>query len=190
MRIGVLALQGDFREHLATIEALGEEAIKVRTAGDLQGVDALVIPGGESTAISNLAKSFGLISPLRDFASAKPVLGTCAGLIMLSDEVEGAIEGQEFIGGLPIRTSRNAYGGQTHSFEADVDFSGQKERVAFIRAPKILDSGRATVIATLNGEAVAVKSGNLFGASFHPEITGAKILHRLFLDAVRETVTK
>lgn len=190
MRIGVLALQGDFREHLSTLETLGAEAVKVRTSPDLQGVDALVIPGGESTAISNLAKSFGLLNPLREFAKSKPVLGTCAGLIMLSDSVEGAIEGQEFIGGLPIETSRNAYGGQTHSFEADVDFSGQKERVAFIRAPKILNSGKAEVVATLNGEAVAVKRGNLFGASFHPEITGAKILHRLFLDAVRETVTK
>lgn len=190
MRIGVLALQGDFREHLKSVEALGEQAVKVRTKADLDGVDALIIPGGESTAISNLAKSFGLLEPLRQFAKQKPVLGTCAGLIMLSDQVEGAIQGQEFIGGLPIRTSRNAYGGQTHSFEADVEFSGEKERVAFIRAPKILDTGKASVIATLNGEAVAVKSGNLFGASFHPEITGAKILHRLFLQAVRETVTK
>ncbi len=190
MRIGVLALQGDFREHLASIEALGEQALKVRTKADLAAIDALIIPGGESTAISNLAKSFGLLEPLREFAKSKPVLGTCAGMIMLSDEVEGAIDGQEFIGGLPIRTSRNAYGGQTHSFEADVDFGGEKERVAFIRAPRILDPRGAEVIATLNGEAVAVKSGNLFGASFHPEITGAKILHRLFLQAVRGTVTK
>ena len=190
MRIGVLALQGDFREHLAALEALGEEAVKVRTAKDLLEVDALVIPGGESTAISNLAKSFGLLNPLREFAKSKPIMGTCAGLIMLSNEVEGAIAGQEFIGGLPIRTSRNAYGGQTHSFEADVDFGNHRERVAFIRAPKILETGSAEVLATLNGEAVAVKSGNLFGASFHPEITGAKILHRLFLDAVRDKVTK
>ena len=190
MRIGVLALQGDFREHLAAVSNLGEEAVKVRTEADLASVDGLIIPGGESTAISNLAKNFGLLGPLREFAKSKPILGTCAGLIMLSDEVEGAIENQEFIGGLPIKTSRNAYGGQTHSFEAEVEFGEHRERVAFIRAPKILDSGQAEVIATLNGEAVAVKSGNLFGASFHPEITGAKILHRLFLQAVRETVTK
>ncbi|NBU23288.1 MAG: pyridoxal 5'-phosphate synthase glutaminase subunit PdxT [Actinobacteria bacterium] len=190
MRIGVLALQGDFREHQRAIESLGEKAVRVRTEAELAEVDALVIPGGESTAISNLAKSFGLLEPLRNFAKTKPVLGTCAGLIMLSDEVEGAIAGQEFIGGLPIKTSRNAYGGQTHSFEADVDFGGQKERVAFIRAPKILDSSRAEVIARLDGAAVAVKSGNLFGASFHPEITGAKILHKLFIQAVRENQTK
>lgn len=190
MRIGVLALQGDFREHLGTIASFGEDAVKVRTASELESIDALVIPGGESTAISNLAKSFGLIEPLRNFAKLKPVLGTCAGLIMLSDQVEGAIAGQEFIGGLPIKTSRNAYGGQTHSFEADVSFGDLRERVAFIRAPKILETSKAEVIATLNGEAVAVKSGNLFGASFHPEITGARVLHRLYLDAVAESMKK
>jgi 5'-phosphate synthase pdxT subunit len=190
LRIGVLALQGDFREHQSALVELGVEAVKVRTKSDIDSVDALVIPGGESTAISNLAKSFGLLEPLREFAKQKPILGTCAGLIMLSDDVEGAIEGQEFIGGLPIRTSRNAYGGQTHSFEADVTFARGTERVAFIRAPKILDVGSAEVLARFNGEAVAVKSGNLFGASFHPEITGAKILHSLFIDAVRETQNK
>ncbi len=190
MRIGVLALQGDFREHQNTLTELGVEAVKVRTKSDLDSVDALVIPGGESTAISNLAKSFGLIEPLREFAKQKPVLGTCAGLIMLSDEVEGAIQGQEFIRGLPIKTSRNAYGGQTHSFEADVSFDSGTERVAFIRAPKILDSGSAEILARFNGDVVAVKSGNLFGASFHPEITGAKILHSLFVDAVRESQNK
>lgn len=190
MRIGVLALQGDFREHQNTLIELGVEAVKVRTKSDLDSVDALVIPGGESTAISNLAKSFGLIEPLRQFAKQKPVLGTCAGLILLSDQVEGAIQGQEFIGGLPIKTSRNAYGGQTHSFEADVSFGSRTERVAFIRAPRILDSGSAEILARFNGDVVAVKSGNLFGASFHPEITGAKILHSLFVDAVRESQNK
>ena len=184
MLVGVLALQGDFREHIATLKSLGADAIAVRYAHQLAGVDALVIPGGESTVISKLASIFELMEPLREFAKSKPVLGTCAGMILLSDEVEGALPGQELIGGLPIRSSRNAYGGQTHSFEADVTYSNESERVAFIRAPKIVDASRAEVIATLNGEPVAVRSGNLFGASFHPEVTGGKVLHRLFLEAV------
>ena len=182
MLIGVLGLQGDYREHQKLLTELGVESLKVRRPSELNGIDALIIPGGESTAMSNLAKSFGLFPALRDFAKSKPVLGTCAGLIMLSDEVEGAIAGQEFIGGLPIKVSRNAYGGQTHSFESDVDFGTKKEKVAFIRAPKILEYSRVEVIATLNGEPVAVRSGSLFGASFHPEITGAKFLHNLFVE--------
>lgn len=187
MLVGVLALQGDFREHENLIKALGHQAVKVRRATDLQGIKALVIPGGESTAISNLAKSFSMIEPIRKaIAEGLPVLGTCAGLIMLSDEVEGAIAGQEFIGGLPIKVSRNAYGGQTHSFESSVDIAGKKERVAFIRAPKILDASKAEVVATLNGEPVAVKSGNLWGATFHPEITGSEVLHTLFLEQIPE----
>ena len=190
MPIGVLALQGDFREHKSLVESLGLDAVKVRRVEELGGVDGLIIPGGESTAISNLAQSFGLVEPIRAFAKKKPVLGTCAGLIMLSDSVLGATRGQEFFGGLPIETSRNAYGGQLSSFEAQVSFvDGSKENVAFIRAPKILSS-RAETLATLNGEIVAVRQGNLFGASFHPEITGAKVLHRLFLSAVEQNKQK
>jgi 5'-phosphate synthase pdxT subunit len=188
--VGVLALQGDFREHILTLESLGARAVAVKYASQLSEIDALVIPGGESTAISKLAEKFGLIEPLKQFARSKPVLGTCAGMILLSDEVEGALAGQQLIGGLPIRSSRNAYGGQTHSFEADVDFNGQKERVAFIRAPKILECSGAQVLATHAGEAVAVRSGNLFGASFHPEVTGGKVLHRLFLEAVAESLNR
>ena len=190
MLVGVLALQGDFREHIQTLESLGAKAVPVKYPAQLSEIDALVIPGGESTAISKLAEIFGLLEPLRAFAKAKPVLGTCAGMILLSDEVEGALADQQLVGGLPIRSSRNAYGGQTHSFEADVDFNGQKERVAFIRAPKILESSQVAVLATLAGEAVAVRSGNLFGASFHPEVTGGKVLHRLFLEAVAESLNR
>lgn len=186
MRVGVLALQGDFREHQNLIETLGHTAVKVRRPEDLIGLDALIIPGGESTAISNLAQSFGMLQPLRDaISNGLPVLGTCAGLIMLSDDVEGAIKGQKFIGGLPIRVSRNAYGGQTHSFEAMVEIQGKFEKVAFIRAPKILDASRVEVVATLEGQPVAVRSGRLWGASFHPEITGSKVLHTLFLEQIR-----
>jgi 5'-phosphate synthase pdxT subunit len=184
--VGVLALQGDYREHIATLKSLGADAIPVRTEADLAKVSGLVVPGGESTAMSNLAKTFGLFPALRDFAKSKPVLGTCAGLIMLADQVEGAIEGQEFIGGLDIKVSRNAYGGQTHSFEAEVDFGGSKERVAFIRAPRILAVGNAEVLASLNGETVAVQQGNLIGASFHPEITSGVLLHKRFLDLVNK----
>jgi pyridoxal 5'-phosphate synthase pdxT subunit len=187
--IGVLGLQGDFREHISHLESLGAKAVKVRTKAELEAVDALVIPGGESTAISNLAKNFDLIEPLREFVKTKPVLGTCAGLIMLSDQVEGAVEGQEFIHGLPIKTSRNAYGGQTYSFEAEVSFGEVSERVAFIRAPKILDTGNAEVLGYLNGEPVAVRKGNLFGASFHPEITGSEFLHSLFIEAVERSIS-
>ena len=190
MLIGVLSLQGDFREHIATLESLGVQATRVRTEAELLKVDGLVIPGGESTAISKLAVMFGLIGPLRKFAKTKPILGTCAGLIMLSDQVEGAIEGQEFIGGIGVKTSRNAYGTQSQSFEAMVDFGEIQEKVAFIRAPKILETTSAKVIARLNREAVAVRDGNLFGASFHPEITGSKVLHKLFIDAVAKTKNK
>ena len=182
MLVGVLALQGDWREHKLALEKLGAEVLPVRTESDLAKVSGLVIPGGESTAMSNLAKSFGLFPALRAFASNKPVLGTCAGLILLSNEVEGAIEGQEFIGGLDVRVNRNAYGGQTHSFEAEVDFLGETERVAFIRAPRILQTGKAKVIATLGSEPVAVQQGNLIGATFHPEITGGVLLHQAFLE--------
>lgn len=184
MLVGVLALQGDWREHKLLLESLGADVFPVRRAEELERVEALVIPGGESTAMSNLAKSFNLFPALREFVKHKPTLGTCAGLIMLSDKVEGAVEGQEFVGGLDIKSSRNAYGGQSYSFEADVEIAGESERVAFIRAPRILAVGKAEVIASLNGEPVAVRQGNLFGATFHPEITGGKKLHSLFLESI------
>ncbi len=184
MLVGVLALQGDWREHKLLLESLGAEVLPVRREEEIASVAGLVIPGGESTAMSNLAKSFGLFPALREFAQHKPVLGTCAGLIMLSNQVEGAVAGQEFVGGLDIVSSRNAYGGQNYSFEADVEIAGTTERVAFIRAPRILAVGKAEVIATLNGEPVAVRQGKLLGASFHPEITGGTKLHSLFLESI------
>jgi 5'-phosphate synthase pdxT subunit len=183
--VGVLALQGDVREHLATLASLGADAIPVKTTEELDSVDALVIPGGESTTISKLAVNFGLMGDLREFSRRKPVLGTCAGLILLSDSVHGRLADQELIGGLPIEVERNAYGGQTHSFEALFEIGGVQERVAFIRAPRIIESGSTEVIARLEGEPVAVRFGNLVGASFHPEITGGIQLHKLFLDLVR-----
>ena len=184
MPIGVLALQGDVREHIQLLTELGSSALEVRTADQLASCDALVIPGGESTTISKLLVNFGLMAPVKDFVSSKPVLGTCAGLILLSEEVVGRLPDQQLIGGLPITVERNAYGGQTHSFEAEVDFTEVSETAAFIRAPRIVDVKGCEVIARLGDEPVAIRHGNLFGASFHPELTGAKELHRQFINAV------
>lgn len=181
MAVGVLALQGDVREHIQLVEALGRQAVPVKTKEDLLLTDALIIPGGESTTISKLLVAFEMMDAVRAFVREKPTLGTCAGLILLSEEVEGALSDQQLIGGIPIKVSRNAYGGQTHSFEADVQVNNQTERVAFIRAPKILDSGSTEVIATYGSEVIGVRHGKTLGATFHPEITGAKALHRLLL---------
>lgn len=182
MTVGVLALQGDVREHVELLKTLGADAIAVKTEEQLRSIDGLVIPGGESTTISKLLVIFGMLEPVRKFAQSKPVLGTCAGLILLSDSVQGRLPDQELIGGLPIEVSRNAYGGQTHSFEGLIEIDGKTERVAFIRAPKILDASKVEVIATFEGEPVAVKHGKIMGASFHPELTGSEVLHRLFLE--------
>jgi 5'-phosphate synthase pdxT subunit len=182
LTVGVLALQGDVREHVELLKTLGADAVAVKTKEQLQSVDGLVIPGGESTTISKLLVIFGMLEPVRKFAQSKPVLGTCAGLILLSDSVQGRLPDQELIGGLPIEVSRNAYGGQTHSFEGLVEIDGKTERVAFIRAPKILDASKVEVIATFEGEPVAVRHGKIMGASFHPELTGSEVLHRLFLE--------
>jgi len=182
--IGVLALQGDVREHIHLLAELGSDAVEVRTADQLSTCDALVIPGGESTTISKLLVNFGLMDPVQNFVSSKPVLGTCAGLILLSEEVVGRLPGQHLIGGLPTAVERNAYGGQTHSFEAEVDFTGVSETVAFIRAPRIIDFQDCEVIARLGNDPVAIRYENVFGATFHPELTGAKELHKQFLIAV------
>ena len=186
MRVGVLALQGDFREHAELLELLGVESVKVRRPSDLKDIDGLVIPGGESTAISKLLVNFGMMQPVRDFVRSKPVLATCAGLILLSDEVEGKLADQELIGGLGIRASRNAYGSQTESFEAEVECNGTTENVAFIRAPKILEAREAQVIAVLSGEPVAVQQGSMIAACYHPEITGSTQLHRMFITEIEK----
>jgi pyridoxal 5'-phosphate synthase pdxT subunit len=184
LRVGVLALQGDVREHEALLTRLGVEAVEVRKPEDLENIAGLVIPGGESTAISKLINIFGLMAPLREFAKTNPVLGTCAGLILISNEVEGRLSDQELIGGLDIKASRNAYGSQTDSFEADVSYQDHTEHVAFIRAPKILDAKNAKVLATYEGDPVAVQQGNLFAACYHPEITGSTHLHSLFITEI------
>jgi pyridoxal 5'-phosphate synthase pdxT subunit len=190
LRIGVVSLQGDFREHQQLLESMGVEAVAVKRPSDLEDISGLVIPGGESTAISKLMVLFGLMQPIQEFVSrGKPVLGTCAGMILLSDRVEGALPDQELVGGLDIAVSRNAYGSQNESFEGKVKLLGETVRVAFIRAPKIIDIGEGvTVLATLNEEPVAVAAGNLMAASFHPEITGETALHQAFIELCEQNL--
>jgi 5'-phosphate synthase pdxT subunit len=189
--IGVLALQGDFREHLAVFESLGVDAVSVRRPEDLERVSGLVIPGGESTVIDKLSRLFGLAEPLKAaVASGLPVYGTCAGLIMLADSVRDAIDGQQTIGGLDVVVRRNAFGSQLDSFETDLDvpaLGDEPLHAVFIRAPVVESVGAAvTVLSALDdGRVVAVEQGNLLGTSFHPEITGETRFHRYFVDKVR-----
>ena len=187
VRIGVLALQGDFREHIATLRAIGVEAIEVRRASELEQIDGLIIPGGESTAIQKLAQAFDVFEPIRAFiASGKPVLGTCAGLILLADKIEDGIEGQETFGGLPVVVRRNAFGNQLDSFETELAFKGITGAVhaAFIRGPIIESvSDSVEVLAQLHdGRIVAVRKGNVIGISFHPEVTGETRIHAAFAE--------
>lgn len=188
--VGVLALQGDFREHLAVLAELGAKGVPVRRETELAAVDGLIIPGGESTVMDKLARSFGLANPLRDrIAGGLPVYGTCAGLIMLADRVQDAIAGQHTLGGLDVTVRRNAFGNQLDSFETDLEvvgFEGPPVHAAFIRAPIVESVGeRVTALAALDdGRVVAVRQGNLLGTSFHPEITGELRFHRAFLDLI------
>jgi 5'-phosphate synthase pdxT subunit len=185
--VGVLALQGDFREHLAVLSALGADAIPVRRERELDRVAGLVIPGGESTVMDKLSRAFGLREPLRArIADGLPVYGTCAGLIMLSDRVRDALPDQLTLGGLDVTVRRNAFGNQLDSFETDLDvpaIDGPPVHAAFIRAPVVEEVGPAAeALATLeDGRVVAVRQGNLLGTSFHPEITGETRFHALLL---------
>jgi 5'-phosphate synthase pdxT subunit len=190
MAVGVLALQGDFREHAAVLRSLGADVELVRRPEELSRVSGLVIPGGESSVMDKLSRAFGLAEPLREAISAGlPVYGTCAGLIMLADTVLDAIAGQESIGGLDIAVRRNAFGSQIASFETDLDVPVLGEppvHAVFIRAPIVEVVGpRARALATLaDGRCVAVEQGNLLGTSFHPEITGEHRFHEYFLQKV------
>lgn len=189
-RVGVLALQGDFREHLAVLTALGADAVPVRRERELDSVRGLVIPGGESTVMDKLARAFGLTEPLKArIADGMPVYGTCAGLILLADTVLDAIPGQQSLGGLDVAVRRNAFGGQLESFETDldvVDFEGSPVHAVFIRAPVVERVGPAAeaLAALPDGRVVAVRQGHAIGTAFHPEITGETRFHRLFLDMV------
>jgi pyridoxal 5'-phosphate synthase pdxT subunit len=186
--IGVLAYQGDVREHLQALAAVGADAVEVRTLADLDRVDGLVIPGGESTVIGKLAARYGLLEPLRERARAGlPVFGTCAGMILLAREVEGPP--QDLIGVLDVRVRRNAFGRQVASFEAEVDvkgLDGGPVSGAFIRAPWVAESSPdVEVLAELDGKVVAVRQGNLLATAFHPELSGEVRLHRWLVDLAR-----
>jgi len=191
LRVGVLALQGDFREHLGILNGLGASAVPVRRPDELASVAGLVIPGGESSVMDKLSRLFGLADPLREaIADGLPVYGTCAGLIMLADTVLDGIRGQESLGGLDVAVRRNAFGSQLDSFETDLDVPALGEapmHAVFIRAPIVESVGeRASVVAALeDGRVVAVEQGNLLGTSFHPEMTGDTRFHEYFLRTVR-----
>ena len=186
-RVGVLALQGDFREHLAVLTEIGAAAIPVRRPEELDSIDGLVIPGGESSVMDKLSRMFGLAEPLKEaIAGGMPVYGTCAGLIMLSNTVLDAINGQQSLGGFDIAVRRNAFGSQVDSFETDLDvpvLGDPPVKAVFIRAPVVETIGEGvTVLAALDdGRKVAVEQGNLLGTSFHPEMTGDTRFHEYFL---------
>jgi 5'-phosphate synthase pdxT subunit len=186
--IGVFALQGDVREHLATLTRLGVEAFPVRRPSELERCDGLVLPGGESTTMAKLARTFDLLEPLRARVKAgMPTFGTCAGMIMLADRIVDGAPGQETIGGLDATVRRNAFGRQVDSFEADLPMAGLEGTVhaVFIRAPWVEEVGPAVeVLAEAEGHAVAVRQEHLMATSFHPEVDDDGRVHRLFLDLV------
>ena len=189
--VGVLALQGDFREHIAVLNGLGADAVPIRRPDELDAIDGLVIPGGESSVIDKMARNFDLFEPLKaKIASGLPVYGTCAGLIMLSDTVLDAITGQQSLGGLNVAVRRNAFGSQLDSFETDIDIAALGEppvHAVFIRAPVVESVGDdVNVLAALtDGRIVAVEQGPLLGTSFHPEMTGDTRFHEYFLRKVQ-----
>jgi pyridoxal 5'-phosphate synthase pdxT subunit len=187
-RVGVLAYQGDVREHLRALAEVGAPGVPVRAPADLDAVDGLIVPGGESTVIGKLAARFGLLGPLRERARAGlPVFGTCAGMIFLAREVEGPP--QDLLGVLDVRVRRNAFGRQVASFEADVDvkgLDGGPVSAAFIRAPWVAEAGPGVeVLGEVDGKVVAVRQGDLLATAFHPELTGERRLHALFVDLAR-----
>ena len=178
MRIGVLALQGNFREHAAMLRALGADVVEVRKPEQLEGLDGLVIPGGESTAIMRLVRLYGLEDAIREFA--RPVFGTCAGMILLD---------RNHLGVLDLEVTRNAYGRQVASFEADLTLAHDERPLhgVFIRAPRVVASGPGVeVLAEHDGEPVLLRDGRYLVASFHPELTEDTRVHELLLDRIRE----
>lgn len=192
LTVGVLALQGDFREHLATLRLLGADAVPVRRDAELDRVQGLVIPGGESSVMDKLSRAFGLADPLRRrIADGLPVYGTCAGLILLADRIANPIEGQRSLGGFDITVRRNAFGSQNDSFETRLAIPVLGEapvHAVFIRAPAVEEVGvGVTPLATLDdGRVVAVEQGNLLGTAFHPEVADEHRFHERFLHKVRD----
>ena len=196
VRIGVLALQGDVREHVRSLTAVGARPSLVRRPADLDDVDGLVLPGGESTTIGRLLEVFELLEPLRKHvAEGLPVYGSCAGMVLLADEVLDGRPDQQGVGGLDVVVRRNAFGRQVDSFETDLPFAGVGEvHAVFIRAPWVETTGPgAEVLARVPedgspaaGRVVAVRQGRVLATSFHPELTGDDRVHGLFVDMVKE----
>lgn len=190
MKVGVLALQGDVREHFVSLQEVGANPIKVRRLSELESIDALVIPGGESTTVALLAQIFHLFEPIRKrIAEGLPVYGSCAGMILLADRVLDATEDQRTFGGLDITVRRNAFGRQVDSFESDINFRGEGLRAVFIRAPWVEQVGPdVEVLASVNVHGaehpVAVRQGALLATSFHPELTNDHRIHRYFFEEV------
>jgi 5'-phosphate synthase pdxT subunit len=193
--VGVLAVQGDVREHLVALERGGVRAVTVRRPAEVEAVDGLVVPGGESTTIDKLVRAFDLQEPLRTrIAAGLPVYGSCAGMILLADRLADGAAGQQTLGGMDILVRRNAFGRQVDSFEEDLhirEVGGEPVRAVFIRAPWVEEAGPAVeVLARVEtgpaaGRIVAARQGALLVTSFHPEVTGDHRLHRLFVDMVQ-----
>ena len=193
--IGVLALQGDVREHVAAVSACGLRAVPVRRPAELDGVDGLIIPGGESTTMSHLLSTFDLLDPLRKrIAAGMPAYGSCAGMILLASEILDGRPDQQQLGGLDVVVRRNAFGRQVDSFETDLRLDGLQGgpvRAVFIRAPWVEEAGEAVQVlgrvvgGPADGKIVAVRQRNLVATSFHPELTGDRRVHALFVDIVR-----
>jgi len=177
-KIGILAVQGNVREHAAVLRRLGAEPVEVRKPEQLDDLDGLVIPGGESTAIGRLVRLYGLEDAIRSFD--RPVFGTCAGMILLD---------RNHLGVLDLEVARNAYGWQVASFETDLDFDAERLHGVFIRAPRVVDAGPdVEVLAELDGEPVLLRQGRIVVAAFHPELTDDTRVHEEFLELVREVM--
>ena len=199
--IGVFALQGDVREHLRMLDGAGARGTPVRRPEDLEDIDGIVLPGGESTTMHKLAVAFDLFEPLRAYVrKGLPAFGTCAGMILLADDIEGAIKGQETIGGLDVTVRRNAFGRQVDSFEADLDMTAVDPdephfHAVFIRAPWVervgddVDTLARIASGPAAGRIVAVRQGSVIATSFHPEMTGDDRVHRYFVELVGAAVT-
>ncbi|MEY2951036.1 MAG: hypothetical protein RL622_113 [Actinomycetota bacterium] len=189
MKVGVLALQGDVREHVSSLIACGVDPITVRRSSEIDQIDALVLPGGESTTIAQLSEVFGIYDQIKSrIADGMPVYGSCAGMILLANEILDAKVGQKTFGGLNITVRRNAFGRQVDSFESDISFkdgSSDLIRAVFIRAPWVEKVGEdVEVLATVDTHPVAVRSKTLLATSFHPELTGDHRIHRYFIEEV------
>ena len=193
MKVGVLALQGDVREHLSSLIACGVEPISVRRPSEIDQIEALVLPGGESTTIAQLSEVFGIYGQLKQrIQEGMPVYGSCAGMILLANEILDSKVGQKTFGGLNITVRRNAFGRQVDSFESDISFNdglSDLVRAVFIRAPWVESVGDGVeVLASVGNHPVAVRSKSLLATSFHPELTGDHRIHRYFIEEVARPV--